>query len=142
MIYEKPEPIADYEDTREVPGRMAADGTVVRELDGAAARAAVADLRDRGVEALTVSLMNSFASPDHEREVALCRARDLAEPATGLTVLRHRLPTKARPVAHHDERLRHAIVQLRSSNPRPTRLLRIDQLARKRRRIARDRRAC
>ena len=82
MIYEKPEPIADYEDTREVPGRMAADGTVVRELDAAAARAAVAELRDRGVEALTVSLMNSFASPDHEREVA----QIAREEAPGLSV--------------------------------------------------------
>ncbi|HKE81935.1 MAG TPA: hydantoinase/oxoprolinase family protein [Solirubrobacteraceae bacterium] len=82
MIYEKPEPIADYEDTREVPGRMAADGTVVRALDRDAARAAVADLRDRGVEALTVSLMNAFASPEHEREVAeIARAE-----APGLSV--------------------------------------------------------
>jgi N-methylhydantoinase A len=82
MIYEKPEPIADYEDTREVPGRMDAHGTVVRELDAAATRAAVAELRERGVEALTVSLMNSFASPDHEREVA----QIAREEAPGLSV--------------------------------------------------------
>ncbi len=67
MIYEKPEPIADFEDTREVPGRIGADGSVLRELDLEAARTAVSDLRDAGVEALTISLMHSYANPAHER---------------------------------------------------------------------------
>src|SRR5215469_7187610 len=44
MIYEKPEPIVDYEDTREVPGRIAADGTVVRDLDLDAVREAIREL--------------------------------------------------------------------------------------------------
>jgi N-methylhydantoinase A len=77
MIYEKPEPIADVEDTQEVPGRIGADGVVVQELDVEPTRAAVARLRDRGVEALTVSLLNSFANPAHEhavRQIALSEA--------------------------------------------------------------------
>src|ERR1019366_2491244 len=57
MIYEKPEPIVDYEDTREVSGRVGADGAVVRELDLDSARRAIVALRDAGVEALTVSLI-------------------------------------------------------------------------------------
>jgi N-methylhydantoinase A len=69
MIYEKPEPIVDYEDTREVAGRVGADGSVVRALDLDSARRAIVALRDAGVEALTVSLMNSFANPAHEREL-------------------------------------------------------------------------
>jgi N-methylhydantoinase A len=69
MIYEKPEPIVDYEDTREVSGRVGADGAVVRELDLDSARRAIVALRDAGVEALTVSLINSFANPAHEREL-------------------------------------------------------------------------
>jgi N-methylhydantoinase A len=69
MIYEKPEPLVDYTAIREVPERIDAHGTVVRELDGAAARAAIEQLRDAGVEALTVSLVNSYANPAHEREV-------------------------------------------------------------------------
>jgi N-methylhydantoinase A len=69
MIYEKPEPLVDFEDTREVPGRIGADGTVVRELDLDAVRGAIAELRDAGVEALTVSLMHSYVNPEHERAV-------------------------------------------------------------------------
>jgi N-methylhydantoinase A len=70
MIYQKPEPIAAVEDTRALTGRIGADGGVVRPLDEDAARAAIAELRDRGVEALTVSLLNSYANPEHERAVA------------------------------------------------------------------------
>jgi len=69
MIYEKPEPIVDFEDTREVPGRIAADGTVVRELDLDAVRMAIRELRAAGVEALTVSLMHSYVNPQHEHAV-------------------------------------------------------------------------
>jgi N-methylhydantoinase A len=82
MIYEKPEPIVDYEDIREVAGRVGADGSVVRELDHDSARRAIRALRDAGVEALTVSLMNSFANPEHERELG----RLAAEEAPGVPV--------------------------------------------------------
>ena len=75
MSYEKPEPIAAVEDTRVLHERIGADGRVLRELDLEAAREAIGELRDRGVEALTVSLLNSFANPEHERAVAqLARA--------------------------------------------------------------------
>jgi N-methylhydantoinase A len=70
MIYEKPEPIAAVEDTRELRGRIGADGSVLRELDESEVRATIAELRDRGIEALTVSLLNSYANPEHERTVA------------------------------------------------------------------------
>jgi N-methylhydantoinase A len=70
MIYEKPEPIAAVEDTRALTERVAADGSVLRALDETSARSAIAELRDRGVEAMTVSLLNSFANPAHERVVA------------------------------------------------------------------------
>jgi N-methylhydantoinase A len=76
MIYEKPEPIATLQDTRAVDERVGSDGAVLRELDVDGARAAIAELRDRGVEALTVSLMNSFANPGHERAVAELAAED------------------------------------------------------------------
>ncbi len=70
MIYEKPEPIATLQDTRALDERVGSDGVVLRELDVEGARTAIAELRDRGVEALTVSLMNSFTNPAHERAVA------------------------------------------------------------------------
>lgn len=69
MIYEKPEPLVDYEAIREVPERVDAQGNVVRALDSAAARTAIEELRDSGVEALTVSLMNSYANSVHEDEL-------------------------------------------------------------------------
>ena len=70
MIYEKPEPIAAVEDTRALVERIGADGSVLGALDEDGARTAIAELRDRGVEAMTVSLVNSFANPAHERTVA------------------------------------------------------------------------
>lgn len=70
MIYEKPEPLAALEDTRGVAERIGADGSVLRELDRDGARAAIAELRESGVQALTVSLLNSFANSEHERAVA------------------------------------------------------------------------
>jgi hypothetical protein len=70
MIYEKPEPIAAVEDTRALTERTGADGSELSALDEEGARTAIAELRDRGVEAMTVSLLNSFANPAHERAVA------------------------------------------------------------------------
>ena len=67
MVYDKPEPLVELEDVREVPERLSTTGEVRRELDEMVVRAAIAELRDEGVEALTVSLINSFANPAHER---------------------------------------------------------------------------
>src|ERR1700730_914539 len=85
MIYEKPEPIVDYEDIREVAGRVGADGGVVRELDLEGARRAIVALREAGVEALTVSLMNSFANPAHERELGRLAQEEAPEVPTSLS---------------------------------------------------------
>src|SRR5215211_3241105 len=90
MIYEKPEPMAHYEDIREAPERVDAHGTVVRELTEDAARAAVKSLADSGVEALTVSLMNSFANPAHEQ--ALAQAAAEVAPALPVSVSSEIMP--------------------------------------------------
>ncbi len=68
IIWPKPEPLAALEDTVEVAGRLASDGTVIREIDEDDVRTQLARLG--GVEALAVSLINSFANADHERRVA------------------------------------------------------------------------
>lgn len=74
MIYEKPEAIVDIESIREVHERVDAAGAVVSALDEAAARSAITELRDGGAEAITVSLINSFANPSHELRLGeLCR---------------------------------------------------------------------
>ena len=69
IIWPKPEPLAALEDTIEVVGRIAADGAEVTALDEDDVRAKLALLRDAGVEALSVSLINSYANPAHERRV-------------------------------------------------------------------------
>ncbi len=68
----KPDPLAAVEDTRGVRERMGARGEVVRPLDVEQARAAIEELVGRGVESLAISLINSYANPEHES-----RLRDL-----------------------------------------------------------------
>jgi N-methylhydantoinase A len=77
IIWPKPEPLAALENTVEVPGRIASDGSVVRELDEDAARAQLRRLRVAGIEALAVSLINAFANDAHERRVGELAAEEL-----------------------------------------------------------------
>lgn len=69
IIMVKPEPPASLEDTREVRERMDARGNVVTPLDEEQVRSAVRDLASKGIESLTVSLINSYANPAHERRI-------------------------------------------------------------------------
>jgi N-methylhydantoinase A len=73
IVWPKPEPLADLEDTVEVSGRVGADGAEVEPLDEDSVRAALAHLRERRVEAITVSLLHAYADDGHERRIAaLC----------------------------------------------------------------------
>ncbi|GIF25650.1 N-methylhydantoinase A [Actinoplanes tereljensis] len=67
IIWPKPEPLADLEDTVEVPERIGSDGTVITPLDEEKARQALRKLH--GVEALAISLINAFANDKHERRL-------------------------------------------------------------------------
>ena len=69
IIMIKPDPPAALEDTREARERMSAQGGVVEPVDREQVRAIVRDLVETGVESLTVSLINSYANPAHEREI-------------------------------------------------------------------------
>ena len=69
IIMIKPDPPAALEDTREANERMSAQGEVVEAVDRAQAEGIVRDLIDSGVESLTVSLINSYTNPAHEREI-------------------------------------------------------------------------
>jgi N-methylhydantoinase A len=69
IIMIKPDPPAALEDTREAGERMSARGEVVDPVDRAEVEEIVRDLVDSGVESLTVSLVNSYANPAHEREI-------------------------------------------------------------------------
>ena len=64
---DKPDPLASLADTRGIPERMNARGAVVKELDVEAATRLIDDLCSSGIEALTISLMHSYANPAHER---------------------------------------------------------------------------
>ena len=54
---------------REVGERVRADGSVERRLDEDEVRSVVRKLLDQGVQAIAVSLINSYAAPDHERRI-------------------------------------------------------------------------
>ena len=76
--YVKPDPLVDYEDIREIAERIDAKGELLKPLDEAAARVAVRELRDAGVEAITICLLNSYANGDHERHVKAIALEELA----------------------------------------------------------------
>lgn len=69
IIMVKPEPPASLIDTREVRERLDARGNVVTLLDEEQVKAVVRDLVESGVESLTVSLINAYANPAHERRI-------------------------------------------------------------------------
>ncbi|WP_343614613.1 hydantoinase/oxoprolinase family protein [Novosphingobium sp.] len=69
IVWPKPEPLAALEDTHEVSGRMDAQGNEIAAIDEAEIREALTALRDSGVEALTVSLINAYLNGAHEKRV-------------------------------------------------------------------------
>jgi N-methylhydantoinase A len=77
IVWPKPEPLARLEDTVEIEGRMDARGNEVRPVDEADIRAALTVLKQQGIEALTISLINSYLNGAHERAVAEIAAQVL-----------------------------------------------------------------
>jgi N-methylhydantoinase A len=69
IIMQKPDPLADLELTRGIRERINARGEVVTPLDEGSARRAVRELIDLGAESITVSLLHSYANPQHEQRV-------------------------------------------------------------------------
>ncbi|MCE0485255.1 hydantoinase/oxoprolinase family protein [Ornithinimicrobium sediminis] len=78
IIWPKPEPLAALEDTVEVVGRMAADGSVVTALDEDDVRTQLRRLKAQGVEALSISFINAYANDAHERRVEEIAGEELA----------------------------------------------------------------
>ena len=70
VIYNKSEPMAPLELTVEADERIGADGKVVRPLDEQALVEQLKFLKERGIEALTVCLINSFANDVHEQRIS------------------------------------------------------------------------
>lgn len=69
IVWPKPQPLAALEDTVTVKGRIDAEGNEVRPLDEAEIRTRLAWLRDAGVEAITVSLINAYVDGSHEKRI-------------------------------------------------------------------------
>ena len=80
--WRRPAPIVPRDRRLEVPERIAADGAVVRPLDGFDFDALAAALRDKAVEAVAVALLNSYVSDAHEQAVA----RELARRLPGVAI--------------------------------------------------------
>ena len=68
--WRRPAPIVPRDRRLEVPERIAADGSVVRSLEGVDFDRLAGALRDKGVEALAVALLNSYVDDTHEQAVA------------------------------------------------------------------------
>ncbi len=69
IIMIKPDPLADLENTRGISERVNARGTIVRALDEDKARASIAELIESDVESITISLLHSYANPEHEQRL-------------------------------------------------------------------------
>lgn len=67
IIWPKPEPLAPLELTVEAPGRLASDGKVVREFDKDVFVERLRAIVEQKPDAITISLINSFANPVHEQ---------------------------------------------------------------------------
>jgi N-methylhydantoinase A len=91
IIWPKPEPLAALEDTVEAVERVGSDGTVVVPLDAEDARRRIRRLKRHGVEALSVSLLNSFANGDHEKQIGVIAAEELG-PDVPVSLSSHVLP--------------------------------------------------
>ena len=85
IIWPKPEPLAALEDTVTVKGRMDADGSEVRALDEDEVRTKLAALRDAGVEAITVSLINSYLNGAHEQRIGAIAAEVMPDVPVSLS---------------------------------------------------------
>lgn len=69
VTFNKGELLAPLELTVEADERIDAQGQVVRELDREAVKAQLHKLKNTGIEALAISLINAYASDTHERAV-------------------------------------------------------------------------
>jgi N-methylhydantoinase A len=77
VIYNKSLPLAPLSCTVEAHERVSAKGEIVTPLDEAKLRESLRTLRKKDIEALTVSLINSFANDSHEKRIKAIAAEEL-----------------------------------------------------------------
>ena len=69
VIYNKSDPLAPLALTIEADERMSAKGEVLSKLKKGQLAKDIKELSKKGVEAITVSLINSYANDQHEKEI-------------------------------------------------------------------------
>lgn len=69
IIMQKPDPLAPLYLTRGVSARMSAKGEEMSPVDEGEVRQHIKYLVEEGIEALTISMINSYANGDHERQI-------------------------------------------------------------------------
>ncbi len=77
VIYNKSLPMAPLSCTIEADERVSAKGDVVTPLNEAALRDSLRALKSQNIEALTVSLINSFANDSHEKRIKAIAQEEL-----------------------------------------------------------------
>jgi N-methylhydantoinase A len=76
LFFERPRALVPARLTEEIPERVLFDGSVLEELDEAAALTAIRTLVRHGVTSIAVAFLFSFRHPDHERRVGELIARE------------------------------------------------------------------
>jgi N-methylhydantoinase A len=79
VIYNKSLPLAPLACTIEADERVSAKGDIVHALDEEQLRVALRELKSTNIEALTVSLINSFANDTHEKRIRDIAGEELPE---------------------------------------------------------------
>src|SRR5438105_1276562 len=69
LFLEMPAPLVPRHLRLEIDERIYADGTVARAPDEHAVATLVAELRDKGIEAIAICFLHSYANPEHEQLV-------------------------------------------------------------------------
>lgn len=85
VIFNKGELLAPLEWTIEADERIDARGGVVRALDEDGVRSGLRRLRESGVEALTISLVNAYRNNDHEQRIARIAAEVMPDVPVSLS---------------------------------------------------------
>jgi N-methylhydantoinase A len=85
LTWVKPVPLVERRWRLEVAERLDRFGNVVVPLDVASARAAIAQLRDSGVQSIAVCLLHSFVNPVHERALGQLIAQEAPDMTLALS---------------------------------------------------------
>src|SRR5215217_2331240 len=84
IMYDRPPKLVPQNRTGEVVERVSFEGEILQELDEAALRQTLQELRAEGVESIAVCLLFSFLAPQHEKRVASIIAEEM--PGCGISL--------------------------------------------------------